>query len=169
MYAKVIVDIKHEQVNQAFDYHIPDAIKNDLEIGMRVIVPFGAQTRMGYVVDITDHSDEQTKDIIHMLDIIPTINEELFMLIKTVLDETHALYSEVFECVVPSELSMDYDKEVYIKDDSLVPDDLKAFFDEKGVWHLKKGEYHLLPKLRRLREKQAVDIKNIYAQKVKRN
>ena len=167
MYAKVIVDIKHEQVNQAFDYHIPDEIKNDLEIGMRVIVPFGAQTRMGYVVDITDYSDEQTKDIIHMLDIIPTINEELFMLIKTVLDETHALYSEVFECVVPSELSMDYDKEVYVKDYHLIPDDLKAFFDEKGVWHLKKGEYHLLPKLRRLREKQAVDIKNIYAQKSK--
>ena len=165
MYAKVIIDIKHEQVNQAFDYHIPDDMINDLEIGMRVIVPFGAQTRMAYVIEIMEKSSEETKDIMHLLDLTPTVNDELFMIINDILEKTHALYSEVFECVIPSELGMDYDKEIIIKDPDLIPESLKSYFNEKGIWHLKKGDYDLLPKLRRLREKKAVDIKNIYAQK----
>lgn len=167
MYAKVIVDIKHEQVNQAFDYHIPEDMINDLKIGMRVIVPFGAQTRMGYVIEIMDSSVEETKDIMHILDITPTINDELFLIINDLLKKTHALYSEVFECVIPSELSMDYDKEIIIKDVDLIPESLKSYFNDKGIWHLKKSDYDILPKLRRLKEKQAIDIKNIYTQKSK--
>ena len=167
MYAKVIVDIKHEQVNQAFDYHIPDDMINDLEVGMRVIVPFGAQTRMGYVIEMMEDSSEETKDIMHLLDLSPTVNDELFMIIHDLLKSTDSLYSEVFECVIPSELGMDYDKEIVIKDKNLVPDSMKIYFNDKGIWHLKKSDYDMLPKLRRLREKQVVDIKNIYAQKSK--
>ena len=78
MFAKVILDIKHEEVNKAYDYHIPDSLVSDLKKGMRVIVPFGAQTRMGFVISIFEISESATKDIIEILDVIPTISDELF-------------------------------------------------------------------------------------------
>ncbi len=45
LYAKVIVDISHANVDRLFDYRIPDGM--ELKTGMRVAVPFGRQTLEG--------------------------------------------------------------------------------------------------------------------------
>ena len=84
MFAKVVIDIKHEEINRYFDYVIPEEFQVFLERGMRVLVPFGAQTRMGYVVEIVENSNEATKEIIDVIDVVPTINEETFLLILIV-------------------------------------------------------------------------------------
>ncbi len=58
-FADVIIDISHEKVDRPFQYKIPDRLKEELEIGMCVRIPFGKgnRMRMGYVVDITDIPD----------------------------------------------------------------------------------------------------------------
>ena len=41
MYADIIIDITHEKLDKIFQYRIPDKLKEDLRIGMEVVVPFG--------------------------------------------------------------------------------------------------------------------------------
>ena len=42
MYADIIVDISHEQLDKTFQYKVPLELEGQLEIGMLVNVPFGA-------------------------------------------------------------------------------------------------------------------------------
>jgi primosomal protein N' (replication factor Y) (superfamily II helicase) len=110
MFAKVIVDIRHEEVNHEFDYIIPQEFEDFLVRGMRVLVPFGTQTRMGYVINILDQSDSATKEIIEVLDVIPSISEELFTIVEYIMSTSPALLSSVLMTVMPSELLMNYQK-----------------------------------------------------------
>lgn len=55
-YADVIIDISHEKVDRPFQYRIPEHMRETLEAGSCVMVPFGRGNtlRRGYVTDITD-------------------------------------------------------------------------------------------------------------------
>ena len=52
MYADIIVDISHEQLDKSFQYAVPKELENDIEVGMLVNVPFGRGNRnlTGYVI-----------------------------------------------------------------------------------------------------------------------
>ena len=56
LYADIIIDISHEAIDKTFQYKIPEALEEVLEIGMQVFVPFGQynKRRKGYVISITD-------------------------------------------------------------------------------------------------------------------
>lgn len=56
MYADVIIDISHEQLDRTFQYEIPDELEESVETGSVVRVPFGRGNRSitGYVVRISD-------------------------------------------------------------------------------------------------------------------
>ena len=41
MIAKVIVDVRHENVDNVFDYLIPAELENIVQVGSRVLVEFG--------------------------------------------------------------------------------------------------------------------------------
>lgn len=69
MFADVIIDIQNEKLDRIFQYRIPQEIKNRLEAGMEVIVPFGKGNRQmkGYVTGISETCDydlSKVKDII---------------------------------------------------------------------------------------------------------
>lgn len=167
MFAKVIIDIKHSEVNQHYDYCINEDLLPDLKKGMRVIVPFGAQIRMGFVTEIMEKSDSATKEIIEILDVVPTISDELFYIIDDMVEHSTDLYSSIFQTVVPGEILVQYDKKIILKNQDMVPEDLLKNFNQKGIWHLKRTEYAELPRLRRLQKIDAVQIENIIQQKTK--
>ena len=56
MYADVIIDISHEQLDKTFQYAVPDGLVDVIELGMSVDIPFGAGNRQitGYVVGLGD-------------------------------------------------------------------------------------------------------------------
>lgn len=56
MYADVIIDISHEQLDKTFQYAVPDELVDVIELGMSVDIPFGAGNRQitGYVVGLGD-------------------------------------------------------------------------------------------------------------------
>ncbi len=58
-YANIIIDISHEKVDKTFQYKIPEEMREHLEAGMCVSVPFGAgnHLRKGYVIEITDKAE----------------------------------------------------------------------------------------------------------------
>ena len=56
MYADIIIDITHEKLDKIFQYRIPDKLKEDLRIGMEVVVPFGKGNKetKGYIVSFSE-------------------------------------------------------------------------------------------------------------------
>jgi len=69
LYADIIVDISHEKLDKAFQYKIPEHLVGLVEVGMRVLVPFGNGnvTIQGFCVEITDRPNfnpQRIKEII---------------------------------------------------------------------------------------------------------
>ncbi|MBR3825302.1 MAG: primosomal protein N' [Lachnospiraceae bacterium] len=67
-FADIIVDISHEKVDRAFQYKIPYALADELEIGMCVQVPFGKGNKLikGYVVglsEVCNYDPQKIKEI----------------------------------------------------------------------------------------------------------
>jgi len=165
MFAKVIVDIKHEEVNRFFDYIVPEKFQVFLDRGMRVLVPFNTQTRMGYVVMMTDESHEATKEIIDVIDVVPTLNEETFLMIDSIMHYAPNLYSSIFSTVLPSALQMGYQKIVTMIKKEGIPSDFLDMFDSKGIWKLKKSDQVHYPRLKRLVKLGLISIDTVIKQK----
>ena len=55
-YEDIIIDISHEAVDRAFQYEVPDSLRDAIEIGMTVVIPFGTgnKLRKGFVVGFCD-------------------------------------------------------------------------------------------------------------------
>ncbi len=58
MIAKVVLDNKKQNIDQTFDYKIPDGLRGKISVGMRVKVPFGFRNNLveGIVTKITETS-----------------------------------------------------------------------------------------------------------------
>lgn len=56
MYADIIVDITHEQLDKVFQYRVPSELEDMIEVGMLVNIPFGSSNKVitGYVVNLTE-------------------------------------------------------------------------------------------------------------------
>ena len=54
LYADVIVDISHEKLDKCFQYRVPERLRETLETGMCVTIPFGNGNRLirGYVTGL---------------------------------------------------------------------------------------------------------------------
>ena len=68
-FVNVIVDISHEKLDRIFQYHVPEELKDRLQIGMKVNVPFGKGNRLmkGYVVGFADEVDDPPERIKELL------------------------------------------------------------------------------------------------------
>ena len=75
MFAQVIVDIAHSQVDKIFEYSCPDS----LCVGSRVKVPFGGRVIDGFVIGVSRTSSypaEKVKPIISVFDEAPALVPE---------------------------------------------------------------------------------------------
>ena len=50
MYIEVILNNKVKILNRTFDYIVPENMKDGLNIGSRVLVPFGRSTKDAYFI-----------------------------------------------------------------------------------------------------------------------
>jgi len=143
MFAEVIIDIGHHDVNQLYDYGIPEHLTPILDIGMRVFVPFNNQKRSGIVIDIKETSRDATKNIVDIDTVFPVLSDHDLNLITLLVKKNHMLYQQAIQLVVPHIFKLKYYYEIHvIKHDPLL-DELKML--EKGRTYrlLKKDEYHL--------------------------
>ncbi|WP_440895239.1 primosomal protein N' [Amphibacillus sp. Q70] len=127
--AKVVVDVPASQTNKIYDYSIPEHLIGIIEVGMRVIVPFGPRTIMGYVLDLTDHSDvKQLKAIKSLMDFSPILTKELIQLGKWLADYTMSFYISAFQAMLPQALKADYQKLLHRLTTALLPEPLEIAF-----------------------------------------
>ena len=70
-YANVIIDISHEKVDRTFQYRIPERLRDKIEIGAPVVIPFGRGNtrRKGYVLELTDEPDWEPDKIKEIEDV----------------------------------------------------------------------------------------------------
>ena len=64
-YARVIVNISHENLDKVYDYRIPKEWEKDVKIGTQVRIPFGAGNRQieGFVLGITETTEYEESKI----------------------------------------------------------------------------------------------------------
>ncbi len=103
MIARVIVDISASDVDRVFDYRASDEIQR----GLRVLVPFGRQNVEGYVIDVCDTTDvpeDKLKDVSSVLDDRPIISEEFLHLCDYMTDRFHLRKIDVFRLFLPAKM-----------------------------------------------------------------
>ena len=59
LYADIIIDISHEALDRVFSYKVPFSLREEIQIGQQVAVPFGRgnHERKGFVVGFSDITD----------------------------------------------------------------------------------------------------------------
>lgn len=106
MYADVLVELKAKQIDKTFTYLIPNNFKDKVNIGIRVIVPFGKQKLEGFVLNVTDKKeiDYEVKEIIDVVDEEPVLNGEMLELGKYISKKTLCNLISAYQTMLPAAL-----------------------------------------------------------------
>ena len=66
MIAEVVINSTVKNLDRVFDYAIPVEMEDEIEIGSRVLIPFGRSTNYeeGFVVGLKEKSDYEVKEIL---------------------------------------------------------------------------------------------------------
>lgn len=145
MIAKVIVGIPSKSVDFTFDYIIPIRLQSMIQIGMRVIVPFGPRTIQGYVMKITDQPDsnidiKKLKEIKEIQDIKPELTEELIQFTEWYNNYFVTKRISMLEVMLPSAIKAKYTKVFSIEDTNALPETLAGKFDSSGHYAFKAAQ-----------------------------
>ena len=71
LYADIIIEISHEQLDRPFQYIVPDELSGVIKVGDCVSVPFGRgnTVRSGYCIELKDHADYPEDKLKSLIDI----------------------------------------------------------------------------------------------------
>ena len=106
MFAQVIVDVPVKQVNRPFDYRIPAIFEGEIEVGMRVVVPFAGRSVQGFVVSIRPTSDfeGELKEIERLMDLEPVLSKEMIELGEYMSNHLFAFLIHCYQTMLPAML-----------------------------------------------------------------
>ncbi len=138
MICRVLVDVPVRAVDRLFDYEIPAEFQDILEIGMRVIVPFGNRELMGFCLEIVDESEYENhlKPIKSLLDLESYLTEELIDLAKKIQEDTSSILIRVIETMLPSALKMTYKTLLCVLDRHSLSETLRSYFENTDERYL---------------------------------
>ena len=120
MICEVIIDILNSQVDKIFDYILPNNL--NLEVGQRVLVPFGPRKIEGYILKIKNSSDydsSKLKSVICGLDDFSYLNEETIGLMNYLIKTYNLRYADCLRLFVPNVVRNNV-KEKFVKTVSLI-------------------------------------------------
>lgn len=92
------------QLKKIFDYTIPESMIHTAVVGTRVIVPFGNKTLIGFIVDITSHTDipkNKLKSIIKLIDITPIFPKSLYTTLLWAVNYYQSSIGAILDCALP--------------------------------------------------------------------
>lgn len=133
MFAKVVIDLKNEISDVMYTYSVPTEYENLDLVGVRVLVEFGFQKLLGYVIELTDTCDYKgnVKSILEVLDIKREINEEQISLAKEISKSTVCTLTQSLQIMVPSFLRTRYRKYLLVNDYSNMDANLALHLEGK--------------------------------------
>ena len=108
-YAQVIIDSKSSSTDRPYTYIIEPHMVEDIQVGMRVLVPFGRGNRVikGLVIDIKDsvESNYQLKSIIDTIDGKPLVSKDMLELSFWMAKQYLCSYTDALKTVLPLVIS----------------------------------------------------------------
>ncbi len=112
MFAKVVFPLP---TRNAFTYSIPVEIKSQVQIGVRVVAPFGKRVLTGFVVDVVEEPDTKSKikPLYDVLDELPIFNKESLKFYEWISDYYLSSIGEALRNSVPYGLEVESKKTVY--------------------------------------------------------
>lgn len=115
MIAEVVVDIKNKAVNKVFDYLVPKPLEGVVQSGVRVLVPFGPRTVMGFVISLKEETElKKLRSIKELIDVLPVLNDELKELGMSLSVETGSTMIQCFEAMIPNAMRAKYKKKLLL-------------------------------------------------------
>ena len=171
--AKVIVDVPLMQTDKPYSYAVPKEFSTMLEVGMRVHVPFGKANRLiqGIVVELTEETTPELKEIAEVLDFTPVLNEEQLWLAEELRKSVFSYKISILKAMLPGFLNSSYDKILHAQP-SLNEQDRLLIFGNEEQQHFLSLDKELQAKVMRLTrqgaiqvEYQAIDQKHIKTEK----
>lgn len=117
MICEVLVEISHENIDKTFTYHIPEYLTKKVEVGERVLVPFGNRKLEGFVLEIKkfENINYSLKDITEVIDEEPVLNEEILELGKFISRKTLCNLITAYQAMLPTALKVHIGKQIHKK------------------------------------------------------
>lgn len=135
MFAQVIVDINNVEVDKIFEYSFTDC---DVQLGSRVVVPFGKKVLEGIVIGIRETSEydpDKIKPILRVLEQTPALTKETLQLMEYVSRTCYSTRAGALRLFLPSEMRKGKVKEQFVRFVQLV----QGFCLESAISSLKKS------------------------------
>lgn len=102
MIAEVILNSNAKDLDKTFDYEVPEKLKEKVNLGSRVLVPFGyrKQVEEGFIISLKENSEYKTKQIVKVEE-NPFLNEEKIKLAKWISKRYFANLSDSLKLMLP--------------------------------------------------------------------
>lgn len=128
MIVDVLVEIRAKQIDQTFNYILPSFLENKVEIGSRVLIPFGNRQIEGFVLkkyQLKEPLEYQLKEIIDVIDDHPVLSSEMLELGVYISKKNLCNLISAYQTMLPTALKAKKGKivskkyETYIEIDKL--------------------------------------------------
>ncbi len=101
-YAEVVVELTNRKLDRIFHYTIPGTLKQKVQLGSRVVVPFGNRTVGGVVIGFAEKAEvEVTKEIKAVQENVPPLTSELLKLARWMAEYYICPLSVVLQAILP--------------------------------------------------------------------
>jgi primosomal protein N' (replication factor Y) (superfamily II helicase) len=147
MYLDVLVELSNKHIDHTYTYFS----EKEVEVGCRVLVPFGKKELEGFVMRVHNNKpDYNVKDIKEVIDEVPVLNEEMLKLGIFIRSKTLSNLISCYQAMLPKAYRAKYDYDLkekyvtYIKiiDEKYIPKNERQkqiiAFINKGI--IKKSE-----------------------------
>jgi primosomal protein N' (replication factor Y) len=132
-----------------FTYAVPETLRDSLQPGSRVLVPFRKKTLVGVVVEFVENAPAETKirEITHVLDFVPALTPKLIELAQWIAGYYLAPVGEVFRAMLPPVTELKSQRELLLTDAGR--DAAESLSGGELSHGLARAEVELLGKLRK--------------------
>ena len=106
LYADIIIDISTKNVDRVFQYCVPPELKESVQVGSRVMVPFGKgdKIRTGYVVSLTTIPSFDLEKIKCIQNVVPgavSVQEQMILLAWWMKERYGSTMNQALKTVIP--------------------------------------------------------------------
>jgi primosomal protein N' (replication factor Y) len=132
-----------------FTYAIPEALRETLQPGSRVLVPFRKKAMVGVVVELAESAPEGTKirEITRVLDLVPALTPKLIELAQWIAGYYLAPIGEVFRTMLPPLTELKSQRQIHLTDAGR--EATESLSGGELSHGLARGEVELLAKLKK--------------------
>ena len=137
MFANVIVNIPSSNIDQMFEYLVPEPLTNYIMVGSRVSIPFGQGDKgvMGYVLELYPNKryNGEVKPIIELLDLKPVLTIEQLNLASFIKEDTISPMCRILNMMIPPALKTKTYKYLKLKNIGLLDASLSTIFKDSDI------------------------------------